>query len=131
MQEKKFSLRKRINSFKFAFNGLKVMFLEEHNSRIHLVAAVLAILAGFLLRISAIEWVLLLVVTGFVFISELFNSALENLADHLSPGKSENIGKAKDLAAAAVLVSAFIALVTGSVIFLPKIYTLIKMFPSL
>jgi diacylglycerol kinase len=130
MKSEKFSFRKRLKSFKYAFNGLKVMFLEEHNSRIHLVAAILAIVAGFLLRISATEWALLSIVIGFVFISELFNSALENLADHLSPGKSENIGKAKDLAAAAVLVSAFIALVTGCVIFLPKICALIKLFHS-
>jgi diacylglycerol kinase (ATP) len=128
MKNEKFSLRKRIKSLGYAFNGLKIMFMEEHNSRIHLVAAIIVIIAGFLLKISLMEWVLLAIVIGSVFISELFNSALENLANHLSPGQSDNIGKAKDLAAAAVLVSAFIAILTGCVIFLPKIYILIKMF---
>lgn len=128
MKNEKFSLQKRIKSFGYAFNGLKIMFMEEHNSRIHLVAAIIVTIIGFLLKISLTEWALLFIVIGSVFISELFNSALENLANHLSPGQSENIGKVKDLAAAAVLVSAFIAVLTGCVIFLPKLYLLIKMF---
>jgi diacylglycerol kinase len=127
MKSEKFSFRKRLKSFKYAFQGLRILLLEEHNSRIHLVAAIIVIIAGLLLKISLMEWALLAIVIGSVFISELFNSALENLANHLSPGQSENIGKVKDLAAAAVLVSAFIAILTGCVIFLPKIYLLIKM----
>ena len=127
MKSEKFSFRKRLKSFKYAFHGLKVLLLEEHNSRIHLAAAIMAFIAGFLLKISLMEWALLAIVIGSVFISELFNSALENLANHLSPGQDENIGKVKDLAAAAVLVSAFIAILTGCMIFLPKIYLLIKM----
>lgn len=128
MKREKFSFRKRLKSFQYAFQGLKVMLLEEHNSRIHLVAAIIVILAGFLLKISLMEWVLLAIVIGSVFISELFNSAIEHFANHLSPEQSENIGKVKDLAAAAVLVSAFISIITGCVIFLPKIYLLIKMY---
>ena len=127
MKSEKFSFRKRLKSFKYAFQGLKILLLEEHNSRIHLSVAILVIIAGFLLKISLMEWALLAIVIGSVFISELFNSALENLANQLSPGQSENIGKAKDLAAAAVLVSVFTAILTACVIFLPKIYLLIKM----
>jgi diacylglycerol kinase len=51
---------------------------------------------------------------------------LENLADHLSPGESEKIGRVKDLSAGAVLVSAFVAFITGCIIFIPKIYHLLK-----
>ena len=127
IESEKFSFRKRLKSFKYAFQGLKILLLEEHNSRIHLVAAIIVIIAGFLLKISLMEWVLLAIVIGSVFISELFNSALENLANHLSPGQSDNIGKAKDLAAAAVLVSAFTAVVIGCVILLPKIISCIKL----
>jgi len=127
MKSEKFSFMKRVKSFKYALQGLKVLLLEEHNSRIHLVAAIIVIIAGFLLKISLMEWALLSIVIGSVFISELFNSALENLSNHLSPGQNENIGKVKDLAAAAVLVSAITAVVIGCVILLPKIISCIKL----
>ena len=126
MKTKKFSVGKRLKSFGYAFNGLKVMLKEEHNARIHFVAAVLSILLGWGLDISLMEWVVLVIVIGAVFASELFNSALENLADHLSPGKSDSIKKVKDLAAAAVLVCAMVSVVVACLIFLPKIYLLIK-----
>ena len=82
MKTEKFSVRKRLKSFGYAFNGLKLLVKEEHNSRIHLVAAVVAILLGWGLNISLAEWLVLLLVIGAVFVAELFNSALENLADH-------------------------------------------------
>ncbi len=118
----KFSIRKRLRSFVYAFNGLKILLKEEHNSRIHLVAAVLVLALGWFLKLSPIEWVLLAVAIGSVFTAELFNSALENLADFVSPEKQEKIKKAKDLAAAAVLVSAIVSVATACLIFLPKIY---------
>ncbi|MNY66215.1 Undecaprenol kinase [compost metagenome] len=58
---------------------------------------------------------------GLVFVCELFNTALEALADFASPGKHPQIKKVKDLAAAAVLLSAISALITGIIIFLPKL----------
>ena len=126
MKKEKFEVRKRVWSFGYAINGLKIMLKEEHNSRIHLVAAILAVTLGWFLKLSATEWVLISLVIGSVFIAELFNSALENLADFISPDKQEKIKKAKDLSAGAVLVSAMVAVVTASVIYLPKILFLIK-----
>lgn len=114
-----------MQSFGYAFNGLKVMLKEEHNARIHLVCAVLAVALGAVLKISLPEWALLAVAIGAVLAAELFNSALENLADHLAPEKHEKIKKVKDLSAAAVLVSALAALAIGAVLFLPKIYRLL------
>ena len=125
MKTEKFSVRKRLKSFGYAFNGLKLLVKEEHNSRIHLVAAVVAILLGWGLNISLAEWLVLLLVIGAVFVAELFNSALENLADHLSPAESDQIKKVKDLAAAAVLVCAFVAILIACLLFLPKIYRLL------
>ncbi|MEI6277042.1 MAG: diacylglycerol kinase family protein [Prolixibacteraceae bacterium] len=127
MKNEKFSLRKRIQSFGFALNGLKIMLREEHNSRIHLFCACLVIGLMFIFNLSPIEIGLLIMVIGMVFTAELFNSALENLADHLSPEKNEKIKKVKDLSAAAVLVSALTALIVGCMIFLPKILELIQL----
>lgn len=122
MNQEKFSIRKRLKSFVYAFNGFKVMLREEHNSRIHLVAAILAIAMGIILKINWPEWVFLSIVIGAVFTAELFNSAIEQLCDHLSPEQNVRIKKIKDLSAAAVLVSAIVALVTGCLIFLPRIF---------
>lgn len=124
MKSEKFSLKKRLRSFKYAFNGLRVMFREEHNSWIHLIIALAAIALGWFLKISLTEWSILAIIIGAVFASELFNSALENLADHLSPEKHEKIKKVKDQAAAAVLVFAISSVVIACLIFLPKIYQL-------
>lgn len=125
MNKEKFSVRKRLKSFVYAFNGLKVMLREEHNARIHLAAAILAVSLGVILKISWPEWIFLSIVIGVVFTAELFNSAIEHLCDHLSPEQNARIKKVKDLSAAAVLVSAIAALVTGCLIFLPKIISLI------
>jgi len=126
MKSENFSLRKRLRSFGYAFNGLKVMFREEHNSRIHLIAAFCAIVLGWFLEISTLEWVAISLVIGAVFAAELFNSAIENLADYLAPEKHDKIKKVKDLAAAAVLVFAVVAVVVACLIFLPKIWCLIQ-----
>lgn len=126
MKNEKFSLRKRIKSFGYAFNGLKILFLEEHNSRIHLVAAFIAIITGWWLELSIQEWSVLFLVIGAVFTAELFNSAIENLADYLAPEKHDKIKKVKDLSAAAVLVSAFVAVVVACLLLLPKIIVLMK-----
>jgi diacylglycerol kinase len=121
MKQEKFSIKKRLLSFPYAFNGLRILFREEHNSRIHLLAAIIAIIAGFIFNISALEWIAIILSIGMVFAFEILNSALENLADFASPGKNDLIKKAKDLSAAAVLVSAIAALTVGIIVFLPKI----------
>lgn len=119
-----FSISQRLKSFRYAFAGLKTLFVEEHNARIHVVAALLAVILGFVLKISPYEWLALVIGMGFVFACELFNTSLEALADFASPGKHPQIKKVKDLAAAAVLISAISALITGIIIFLPKLITL-------
>ncbi|WP_341903232.1 diacylglycerol kinase family protein [Fluviicola taffensis] len=117
----RFSITQRLKSFKYAFAGLKTLFIEEHNARIHLVSAVIAIGLGFALKISLNEWISLIVVMGLVFICELINTSLEAMADFASPEKHPQIKKVKDLAAASVLISAVVALLVGIIIFYPKI----------
>jgi len=124
MKPDKFSLKSRFGSFKFAIHGLVLLLRNEHNSRIHLIAAIAAIVIGILLKLDYCEWALLIIVIGIVFIAELLNSSIESLADHISPEWNEKIGRTKDYSAAAVLISAFIALVVGALIFIPKILAL-------
>ena len=91
-KQEKFSISKRLKSFTYAFNGLKVLFLEEHNSRIHLFATICVIIAGALLKLSVLEWA---AVVGLVFSGEIFNSAIEDLSDVVSPERDERIKKVK------------------------------------
>lgn len=125
MKPRKFSLKSRFGSFKFALNGLCSVLKNEHNSRIHLLVAIIAVVLGIILKLNRYEWSLLIIVIGIVFLTELLNSSLESLADIIDPGWNEQIRKAKDYAAAAVLISAIISVIVGGLIFIPKILDLI------
>lgn len=122
----KYSFKSRLRSFKFAFKGIESLFREEPNSRIHFIAAVVAVSLGIFLRISLLDWSLITIVAGLVFISELINTSLETLSDIVDPEWNEKIRKAKDYSAAAVLISALISLVVGTLIFLPRILDLFR-----
>lgn len=121
MKESKFSITKRLNSFSYAFNGLKILFKEEHNSWIHLVATGIVIITSISLRLNIYEWAAIIFCIGLVFTAELFNTAVENIADFLTTEKNNKIKTIKDLSAAAVLISALTALTIGLIIFVPKI----------
>ncbi len=125
-QREKSFFRSRYHSFRYALNGLKILISEEVNARIHAVVAVIVIVMGFLLNISLTEWLILCVVIGLVFAFEIMNTAIENLADYVSPSKQDAIKRVKDLGAAGVLVSSVIAVIAGVIIFLPKILALIS-----
>jgi len=125
MNPDKFSLKSRLGSFKFAVHGLVSLIKNEHNSRIHLLVAFAAIIIGMILNLNQYEWALLIVVIGIVFISELLNSSIESLADHINPEWNELIRRAKDYSAAAVLISAVVAIAVGALIFLPKFFDLL------
>lgn len=116
-QPHKFSFRRRLASFRFAWKGLKYAFVQEHNFRIHVSAAILVIGFGIYCSLSRVEWALLLIVIGLVFVVELLNSVIELFADFISPEQNETIGKIKDISAAAVLISVLVAVVTGVLVF--------------
>ena len=122
MSKKGFSVKRVLRSFKFAFRGMGVLFREEHNAWVHLVAAVLAVAAGIFFRISLLEWALVAFAIGLVFSAEVFNSALERVCDVVQPEQDKRIGDIKDLCAAAVLICAIAAAAIGRFIFLPKIF---------
>ena len=125
MKPKNLSLKKRIQSFKYAFNGLRILLREESNARIHLCIAFCVLIAGFALRISKGEWVVIVFCIGFVFALELLNTAIENIADFVSKDYHALIKKAKDLSAGAVLVGAIVSAIVGLIIFMPKIIELL------
>ncbi|MDE5842652.1 MAG: diacylglycerol kinase family protein [Muribaculaceae bacterium] len=113
----------RLRSFKYAFNGIRVLF-EQPNARIHASVAAIVLACGFLLGLSGWEWAVVAVCIGGVLMAEAFNSAIEALADKISPDYDPLIGKAKDLAAGAVLLLVLGAVAAGLIIFFPKFIAL-------
>ncbi|HQU60355.1 MAG: diacylglycerol kinase family protein [Phaeodactylibacter sp.] len=114
-------LRRRLLSFQYAFTGIATLMRSTPNAWIHLLAALAAITLGFFFSISTIEWCLVALAIAFVFAAEAFNTALEHLTDLASPGHHPLAGKAKDLAAGAVLLAALGAAAVGLLIFGPKV----------
>ena len=119
-------MKRLIRSFGFAFKGLRYAAKTQPNFRFHLVAGTIAVVMGFLFRLSTTEWLWLTACIAIVLITELLNTSLETLTDLVSPTYNEKAGHVKDIAAGAVVVAALFALITGIVIFLPKIILLIR-----
>ncbi|MCB0522597.1 MAG: diacylglycerol kinase family protein [Lewinellaceae bacterium] len=114
-------LKKRLNSFRYAFAGLGELLRSQPNAKIHLVAACAVAAAGFYFEITTTEWCLATFAVAMVFSAEAFNTAIENLTDLASPDYHPLAGKAKDVAAAAVLVAAIGAAAVGLLIFGPRV----------
>ncbi|GAA4301766.1 diacylglycerol kinase family protein [Compostibacter hankyongensis] len=119
--KEKFSLRSRLCSFRYAFSGLLRFFRTEHNAWIHLLAAVLVVLAGLVFRLTKGEWTGIAFSIGLVLCAEVFNTCIEKMMDLLSPVRDERVKYIKDLAAGAVLVAAATAAVIGLLIFIPRL----------
>lgn len=119
------SKRKKLkNSFKYAFCGIITALKKEQNMKIHFTIAILVIIAGIILKISTIEWIICLILIGIVISLELVNTAIEQVVDIAMPEINEKAKIAKDVAAGAVLMVAIISLICGLIIFIPKIINL-------
>ncbi|HFH9926381.1 TPA: diacylglycerol kinase family protein [Streptococcus suis] len=118
--------RELISSLDFAVSGLITTFKEERNMRKHAVSAILVILAGLVFQVSVTEWLFLLLSISLVIAFEIVNSAIENVVDLASDYHFSMLAKnAKDMAAGAVLFVSGFALLTGLIIFVPKIWNFI------
>lgn len=118
--------RELMSSLDFAVSGLITTFKEERNMRKHAVSAILVILAGLVFQVSVTEWLFLLLSISLVVAFEIVNSAIENVVDLASDYHFSMLAKnAKDMAAGAVLFVSGFALLTGLIIFVPKIWNFI------
>lgn len=109
-----------LRAFGYAMRGLRMIRLER-NTTIHVAAALFVILEAILLRVTALEWSVLLLAAGAVLAVELVNSVIERVASRLAPGQDEGVRLMKDAAAAAVLVTAAAAVVVQVVVFAPRV----------
>jgi diacylglycerol kinase (ATP) len=117
----KMILIRRLQSFACALQGLAFLLRTQPNARLHLLAAVLVCAAGGYFGLSRGEWLWITAAIVLVWSAEAFNTALEYLADALHPKQHPGIGRAKDVAAAAVLIAAFGAAVIGMLVFVPHL----------
>jgi diacylglycerol kinase len=111
----------QLRTFIFAFKGIVSFFSQEHKAYIHLFAAVIVVVMGWIFELSRNEWIAVVVAIGIVFIAEFFNTIVEHMADMVQPDKDPRIARIKDMAAGAVLIAALTALAIGLLIFIPKI----------
>ncbi len=114
-------IKNRLKSFYWAFKGIFDLFSHHPNAQIHLLITCITIPLCFYLQINIIEWCLIILSISIVIALEALNSAIEYLADKITLEYNPLIGKAKDIAAAAVLIGAIGAVIIGSLILLPKL----------
>lgn len=108
-------------SFRPAFRGVYLLLRWEHNAWLHQGVAVLTVAAGCWWSISRLEWCAVVFAIGSLLGAEAFNTAVESLADAVHPERSALVGRAKDLAAAGVLLVSAGAAGVGLIIFAPRL----------
>ena len=122
MKTETFSIRARAKSFQFAWQGIAAFLRREHNSWLHFIATVAVIILATAVGLSKTELLALVFAIGFVWVAEIFNTCIEHIMDFISTEKQPEIKFIKDLSAGAVLIAAVTALVTGGIIFIPKLF---------
>ncbi len=120
MKPASFSIRARAKSFQYACEGIIAFIRREHNAWLHLIATIAVAVLAFVVGVTNTELLALVFVIGFVWVAEIFNTCIEHIMDFISTEKKPAIKFIKDLSAGAVLVAAITALITGSIIFIPK-----------
>jgi diacylglycerol kinase len=118
--------RSWLTKFRDAFRGLWVGVARQNSFIIHLLAAIVALVAALLFGVTPGEWCVLVIAITVVLVAELFNTALEHLAKAVAEEYHPEIRDALDTAAAAVLVAAAGSVVIGIIVFAPYLLKLLQ-----
>ncbi|OGY23459.1 MAG: hypothetical protein A2172_04525 [Candidatus Woykebacteria bacterium RBG_13_40_15] len=112
--------KNRIESFRLASGGLAHALLNQRNFQIQIVVGIIALIAACFLNFSRIEWLILILTVGLVLASELINTVVEVVVDIAVKEQLLPDAKlAKDVAAAAVLLTSVFAVIIGAILFIP------------
>lgn len=122
----RFSIAARVRSFGYAFHGVALLLRSQHNAWIHATATLLVCALGGLLGVSRGDWLWLAAAIAAVWAAEALNSAIESLADAVHPAPHPLVGRAKDLAAAAVLIVSLGAATIGLLVLGPPLWRWIE-----
>ena len=112
-------------SFGHAMDGISYVISHERNFLVELMFAIMVTVASFILKVSVIEWCILVCVIGMVLALEMVNTAIERCVDLVTKDYKELAKIAKDVSAGAVLVMSMFSVILGILIFLPRIITLL------
>ncbi len=111
-----------LKSFRHAARGVATLVATQSNARVHLAVTVVVAFLGFWLALTPSEWCWLVIAAALVWTAEAMNTAVELLGDLVSGGEQHAVvGKAKDVAAAGVLLAAMGAALIGVIILLPQL----------
>ncbi|WP_342528867.1 diacylglycerol kinase family protein [Chryseomicrobium sp. FSL W7-1435] len=116
---------REVQSFKNALVGVMTATKNERHMKFHLLAAICTILAAFLLKFTAIEWIVLLLTISGMLTLEMINTAIERFVDLVEPNWNEKAGQVKDIAAGACFIYACGSAVIGCILYIPKIIELV------
>ena len=124
--KKVLSIKRLTKSFGYAFKGIDDVIKHEPNMKIHVVVAILVVIMAFILKVSIIEWIILVLLIGAVLAAETINTTIENLVDMYTKEYDEKAKIVKDTAAGTVLILAITSAIIGLIIFIPKIIYLLE-----
>ena len=124
--KKVLSIKRLRKSFGYAFKGIDDVIEHEPNMKIHVVVAILVVIMAFILKVSIIEWIILVLLIGAVLAAETINTTIENLVDMYTKEYDEKAKIVKDTAAGTVLIFAITSAIIGLIIFVPKIICLLE-----
>ena len=124
--KKVLSIKRLRKSFGYAFKGIDDVIEHEPNMKIHVVVAILVVIMAFILKVSTIEWIILVLLIGAVLAAETINTTIENLVDMYTKEYDEKAKIVKDTAAGTVLIFAITSAIIGLIIFIPKIIYLLE-----
>ncbi|MFL1012927.1 diacylglycerol kinase family protein [Flavisericum labens] len=122
MNKKDSLLMNRIKSVGYAFKGAVLLLKTEPSIKIQFVIGLVVTAAGFYFDISSSEWTIQILAIALVMSIEGANTAIEEIANFIHPDYNIKIGKIKDIAAGAVFIASFFAVIVGLIIYFPKIF---------
>lgn len=125
MSEKRY-LKTRLQSIRYALDGIKYILKTQQNARIHLFFTLAVFILGFLFGITRMEWITLVLTVGLVWAAELFNTAVEVMVNLISPERRITAKICKDISAGSVLVTASISVLVGLLIFGPPLWDWVR-----
>ena len=117
-RDKRGLMARRLASFVYAGRGVLILFRTQFHAWVHLLATIVVVVAGMSFGVSRTQWALLFLSMGLVWTAEAINTAIEFLVDLVSPEQQELAGKAKDVAAGAVLLASIAAAGVAIAVFL-------------
>ena len=118
----RFSVKGRLRSFVFAFQGIEILLKTQHNARIHAFAGLAILGLSVWLQVGKIKFCLILFAVALVWVAEAFNTVFEIVVNMVSPAQMGKARRAKDVAAAAVLFASTAAAVIGLLILGPPLF---------